>query len=825
MDFLVPIGAFDGRIFQNSLYSFKVAAVNNRLMHKKEKLFILDEWLLCPLKEAEARDVMELVEARNKVVSTIFCSQYDTSEWYENLYDPTIADAIGCSIQAGGHEVKYIQKYWQRTELQNKRFPFVHYWRVRNENGFYNCSEIQPILPMVDAADRELANALLNDAFTANDIILQEENALADGEEMTNTPGAVVKTKPNAIGKVARLGGLQSGKNSLPMIEWLLSQIQRTNRNYETNQGKASGVKTATELSMMRADVDSQMEIKKADRNGGFVRLYELIDWSVLEFYEDQREIYIGAKKPDEKPVSFTLITDAFDTGRPAITDPITGEMVQEATHYWPMVDATVNAGDGIIRSKAATLQALQNLVGVQVTQDNYKLMSAMVEVLDIPQKQEITQEWQDRFSPAVPPEVIQALGQDPQLLQLVTQAVTAKQMAQGAQGKLSYWQNKYQEARQNGDWQGMQNANNEANKIRNEYGYAAQHATDDINKYRPSGSSGGSWGSGYYNQDYMNNMNNWYSQIQAELEAAQKAAVDQAVGQLESQKYDINQSYDDLYRQLYMDRRRAEKNLPQQLAAMGISGGMTESAALGIQNDYSNALQQGEREKINTLRGIDQAISEARLSGDIGLAQQAAELAMNQLNTYANTIAAMQAQQNWQQQFDTSNSQWQQQFDTANKQWQMQWDRQGVLDQISRDDISYDRKLFAAQYLYETTGDASGLKMLGYTDSQIAALRNSYAQAMAQRSTYSSGGGGGGTGKDVRFDEGNNKYKVAAPGPTANRQNMLTYIASRTAGKRRWTCGRLACGSSSKGRRLFPAVREACKRIIGVALCGNSDD
>ena len=26
--------------------------------------------------------------------STIFCSQYDTSEWHENLYDPTLADAI-----------------------------------------------------------------------------------------------------------------------------------------------------------------------------------------------------------------------------------------------------------------------------------------------------------------------------------------------------------------------------------------------------------------------------------------------------------------------------------------------------------------------------------------------------------------------------------------------------------------------------------------------------------------------------------------------------------------------------------------------------------
>ena len=60
---------------------------------KKDKLLILDEWLLYPLKEAEARDVLELIEARSKVASTIFCSQYDTSEWHENLYDPTRAYA------------------------------------------------------------------------------------------------------------------------------------------------------------------------------------------------------------------------------------------------------------------------------------------------------------------------------------------------------------------------------------------------------------------------------------------------------------------------------------------------------------------------------------------------------------------------------------------------------------------------------------------------------------------------------------------------------------------------------------------------------------
>ena len=61
---------------------------------KKTKLLILDEWLLYPLKESEARDVLELVEARAKIASTIFCSQFDVPGWHENLYDPTLADAI-----------------------------------------------------------------------------------------------------------------------------------------------------------------------------------------------------------------------------------------------------------------------------------------------------------------------------------------------------------------------------------------------------------------------------------------------------------------------------------------------------------------------------------------------------------------------------------------------------------------------------------------------------------------------------------------------------------------------------------------------------------
>lgn len=359
----------------------------------------------------------------------------DTVQVMEFWYKDPETGRVGCTIQAGGHEVKHIPDYWQRTGDQNQLFPFVHYWRIRDENQFYNRSELEPIIPMVDAADRELANGLLNDAFTANDIVLVEENALAPGEEFTNVPGAVVTVRQNAVGKIARLGGLNSGSNSLPMVEWLLTQIQRTNRNYETNQGKvSSSVKTASELAMIRSDVDTQMEIKKADRNAGFERLYELIDWSVLEFYDEERQIFIGAEKPDEDPVNFTLNTDRLAGYVPATYDFMTGDVLEEKRRYWPRVDVTVNAGDGVIRSKAATLQALQNLVAAQVTPDNYKLFEAMVDVLDIPQKQEIIEDWESKFAPAVPPEIVEALAQNPQLLQLVTQAVTAQQTVQQMQ-------------------------------------------------------------------------------------------------------------------------------------------------------------------------------------------------------------------------------------------------------------------------------------------------------------------------------------------------------------------------------------------------------
>jgi len=61
---------------------------------KQIGLLVLDEWLLYPLKEAEARDLLEIAEARYKKASTIFCSQHDIGDWHQKIGESTIADAI-----------------------------------------------------------------------------------------------------------------------------------------------------------------------------------------------------------------------------------------------------------------------------------------------------------------------------------------------------------------------------------------------------------------------------------------------------------------------------------------------------------------------------------------------------------------------------------------------------------------------------------------------------------------------------------------------------------------------------------------------------------
>ena len=59
-------------------------------------VLILDEWLLLKPTDSEQKDIFELLHRRRKKSSTIFCSQYEFEEWYEQLGGSAspLADAI-----------------------------------------------------------------------------------------------------------------------------------------------------------------------------------------------------------------------------------------------------------------------------------------------------------------------------------------------------------------------------------------------------------------------------------------------------------------------------------------------------------------------------------------------------------------------------------------------------------------------------------------------------------------------------------------------------------------------------------------------------------
>ena len=83
--------------------------INTMKKYTKPTLLILDEWLLMPLTEPEARNVFELIHKRRKKTSTIFCSQFRESEWYNRLCDSqqenTLADAIMDRISYDSYKI------------------------------------------------------------------------------------------------------------------------------------------------------------------------------------------------------------------------------------------------------------------------------------------------------------------------------------------------------------------------------------------------------------------------------------------------------------------------------------------------------------------------------------------------------------------------------------------------------------------------------------------------------------------------------------------------------------------------------------------------
>lgn len=209
---------------------------------------------------------------------------------------------------------------------------------------------------------------------------------------------------------------------------------------------------------------------------------------------------------------------------------------------------------------------------------------------------------------------------------------------------------------------------------------------------------------------------------VKANNDAA-KAAAERALAQAEKGVGELGDQYGSLNKQLYRDYMESLRVLPQEMAARGYSGGMSESARLGLDTAYGERLNENEAARIAAIMQLRQQGADAEYQANAARDQANAQA---QQNLYANMMNLIL----------------QQQQDAATKAQNM------------------------AQY-----GDFSGYLGLGYTQSEIDQMQKAWIAANPELartlgyvktpepvySSYSGGGGssGGGDGSVTVSTEG----------------------------------------------------------------------
>lgn len=236
-----------------------------------------------------------------------------------------------------------------------------------------------------------------------------------------------------------------------------------------------------------------------------------------------------------------------------------------------------------------------------------------------------------------------------------------------------------------------------------------------------------------YYNpqtaqvaQGGFNNGLGGYESIAGYLEQARNAQLQASLSQLEQEKNQNNLNFDDIARQAYIANRQSQMNLPQQLAAMGISGGASETAQLGLATTYQNNLNSNEQARQQMAQQMANSALQAKLQADSDIGGYYADAQQAAMAAYQQQQAQQQAQNQWLQQFD-----YQRQQDSLDREWQQ--------TQLNNSNQQYQDSL--KQYELEMAlkvGDYSKLNAAGYNTAaltQAAANTTKATKAKAKTS------------------------------------------------------------------------------------------
>jgi DNA replication protein DnaC len=86
--------------------------------YAKTRLLIFDDWGLAKMTDESRRDLLEILEDRNSLSSTLVTSQFPVDTWHDLIGDPTFADAILDRLVHSAYKIELKGNTMRKKELR-----------------------------------------------------------------------------------------------------------------------------------------------------------------------------------------------------------------------------------------------------------------------------------------------------------------------------------------------------------------------------------------------------------------------------------------------------------------------------------------------------------------------------------------------------------------------------------------------------------------------------------------------------------------------------------------------------------------------------------